>query len=64
VLETNSDNEYSLSTAALIMYNLDKYDEAKSYYDKAMKINSNLTSILSENELIVFNKLMNNKTKE
>ena len=33
-----------------ILYNLGKIDEAKLYYDKALQINANLTSILSEKE--------------
>lgn len=60
-LESNPDNEYYLSTAAFIMYNLGKDNEAKSYFEKALLINGNLTSILTEKELTVFNKLMNNK---
>ena len=51
-----------ISTAAFIIYNLKKYDNAKSYFEKALKLNSNLTSILSEKELTVFNKVMNNGT--
>ncbi len=46
------------------MYNLKKYDDARSYFEKALKINSNLTSILSEKELKTFNELMNNNTKQ
>ena len=46
------------------MYNLGKHEELKSYFKKAMQINSNLTSILSDKELTVFNKLMNNNTEE
>jgi tetratricopeptide (TPR) repeat protein len=60
VLESNSNNGNYLSPAALIIYNLKKYDEAKSYFEKALQINSNLTSILSEKKLTAFNKLMNN----
>ena len=45
---------------ALILYNVGKIEDAKLYYEKSLKINSNLTSILSEKELSVFNKLMNN----
>jgi len=44
---------------AFILYNLGKYDEAKLYYEKALKINPTLTSILSEKELTAFNKIMN-----
>ena len=51
----NPDNEYLSSTMAFILYNLGKNDEAKSYYEKSLEINANLTSILSEKELIAFN---------
>ncbi len=47
VLELNPDNGYYLSMAAFVVYNLDKYDDAKLYHEKALQINSNLTSILS-----------------
>jgi hypothetical protein len=47
-----------------ILYNLGKIDDAKLYYEKSLKIKSNLTEILTEKELIVFNKLMNNNTKQ
>ena len=47
---------------AFILYDLGKIEDAKSYFEKALQINSNLTSILSEKELTVFNKLMNNNT--
>lgn len=61
VLKSDSSNEYYLSTAAFIMYNLKKYDDAKSYFEKALKINkSYITSIMSEKELTAFHKLMNN----
>ena len=42
------------------MYNLDKLDDAKSYFEKALQIDSNLTDILEEKELTAFNKIMNN----
>jgi tetratricopeptide (TPR) repeat protein len=45
---------------AFILYNLGNIDDAKIYYEKALKINTNLPSILSEKELNIFNKLMNN----
>jgi hypothetical protein len=49
VLESNPYNEYYLSSAAaFIMYNLEKDFEAKSYFQKALEINANLTSILTE----------------
>jgi hypothetical protein len=45
-----------------ILYNLgNKIDEAKLYNEKALNINPNITSILTEKELAVFNKVMNNK---
>ena len=47
-----------------ILYNLGKIQNAKLYYEKALQINANLTSILSEKDLTVFNKLMNNNTKQ
>ena len=53
VLESNSDSEYYLSTPAFIMSNLGKMDDAKLYYEKSLEINPNITSILSEKELIV-----------
>jgi hypothetical protein len=48
---------------AFILYNLGKIEEAKLYYEKSLKINSNLTEILTVKELFVFNKLMNNSIK-
>jgi hypothetical protein len=48
---------------AFKLYNLCKYEEAKSYFEKAMQINANLTSILTEKELTTFNKIRNNNTK-
>jgi tetratricopeptide (TPR) repeat protein len=45
---------------AFILYNLGKIEDAKLYFEKSLKINPNLTSILSEEKLIAFNKLMNN----
>jgi hypothetical protein len=44
------------------MYNLGKYDDAKSYFEKAHLINGNLTSLLSEKELTVFNQVINNNS--
>jgi len=44
------------------MYNLGKYDDAKSFFEKALQINPNLTLILSEKELTAFNKVMNNNS--
>jgi len=61
----NSPNdEYLQSSMAFILYKLGKTDEAKLYYTNALQINANLTSILSDKELIVFDKLMNNITKQ
>lgn len=49
---------------AFILYNLGKIDESKSYYEKSLQINANLSELLTEKELTVFNKLMNdNNTK-
>ena len=48
---------------AFILYILGKIEEAMLYYDKSLKINPNLTEVLTEKELIVFNKLMNYITK-
>jgi hypothetical protein len=45
---------------AFILYNLGHIEDAKLYYEKALQIYANLTSILSEKELTAFNKLMNN----
>ena len=38
-----------------------KDDEARQYYEKALKINPNLTEILYEKELDEFNRIMSNK---
>ena len=46
------------------MYNLENYEDAKLYFQKALKINPNLTDILEEKELTAFNKVMNNNTKQ
>ena len=40
------------------MYDLQKYDLAKNYYDKALKIDANLTEILDDIELKAFNSVM------
>jgi tetratricopeptide (TPR) repeat protein len=47
---------------AFVLANMGKDDEAKIYYEKALKINSNLTEILYEKELDVFERVMGNKT--
>ena len=52
------------STIAFILANMGKDNEARVYYEKSLKINSNLTEILYEKELDVFNKVMGNKTTE
>ena len=58
------ENEFYLSTAALIMYNLKQYDDSKSYFENALKLNVNLTSLLSEKELLAFKKVMNSEDEE
>jgi tetratricopeptide (TPR) repeat protein len=58
---SNFDNNEDLQKImAFILYNLGKIDDAKLYYEKAFKINANLTNIMSEKELIAINKVMNN----
>ena len=52
------DDEYYLSTAAFIMHNLGKDDEAKNYHNKALEVDPNLKDILSEEELDAFNSVM------
>jgi len=46
------------------MYNLGRIEDAKSYYENALQINANLTDIMSEKELTVFNNILNNNTKQ
>ena len=58
----NPKDEYLQSTMAFILANMGKDNEARVYYEKALKINSNLTEILYEKELDVFNRVMGNKT--
>ena len=48
---------------AFILYNLGKI-EMPNYIMRNLKINPNLTSIMSKKELNVFNKLMTNNTKQ
>ena len=43
---------------------MEKDDEARFYYEEALKINPNLTEILYEDELDEFNRVMDNKTNE
>jgi tetratricopeptide (TPR) repeat protein len=57
---SNPTDEYLQSTMAYILYNLGKIKDAKLYYEKSLNINPNLTEILTEKELPIFNKLMNN----
>lgn len=57
----NPNDEYLQSTMAFVLANMGRDDEARVYYEKALKINSNLTEILSEKELAAFNKVMANK---
>ena len=45
-----------------ILYNLCQIDDGKSYYEKALQINSNLTLFLTEKELPVFKEVMNSNT--
>ena len=52
------------STMAFILANMGKDNEAILYYEKALKINPNLTEILYEKELDEFNRLMGNKTTQ
>jgi tetratricopeptide (TPR) repeat protein len=47
---------------AFILANMGKDDEARAYYEKALRINPNLTEILYEKELDLFNKVMGKKT--
>jgi Flp pilus assembly protein TadD len=58
----NPNDEYLQSTMAFILANMGKDDEARAYYEKALRINPNLTEILYEKELDLFNKVMGKKT--
>jgi tetratricopeptide (TPR) repeat protein len=58
-LESNPNNEYYLTTMAFILFNLERYDEAKEYYNRALKVEPNLTEILTDRELVAFKNLMN-----
>ena len=57
----NPKDETLQSTMAFILANMGKDDEARQYYEKALKINPNLTEILYEKELDEFNRIMGNK---
>jgi hypothetical protein len=48
---------YSVSFIMNIIFDLNIID----YYDKAFQINPNLTELLTEKELTVFSKVMNNE---
>lgn len=48
---------YSVSFIMNIIFGLNIID----YYDKAFQINPNLTELLTEKELTVFSKVMNNE---
>ena len=58
----NPNDEYLQSTMAFILANMGKDDEARIYYEKALRINPNLTEILDEKDLDLFNKVMDNIT--
>ena len=60
----NPKDETLQSTMAFILAKMGKDDEARLYYEKALKINSNLTEILYEDELDEFNRIMGNKTTQ
>jgi Flp pilus assembly protein TadD len=60
----NPKDENLQSTMAFILSNMGKDDEARVYYEKALKINPNLTEILYEKELDEFNRVMGNKTTQ
>jgi tetratricopeptide (TPR) repeat protein len=47
---------------AFILAKMEKDDEARLYYEKALKINPNLTELLYEDELDEFNRVMGKKT--
>jgi hypothetical protein len=47
-----------------ILANMGKDNEVILYYEKALKINPNLTETLYEKELDEFNRLMDDKPKE
>jgi tetratricopeptide (TPR) repeat protein len=42
---------------AFILFNLERHDEAKEYYNKALKVDPNLTEILTSGELLAYNSL-------
>ena len=58
----NPNNEYLQYTISFILANLEREDEAKTYYEKTSKINPNLAETLTvEKELDVFEIVMGNK---
>lgn len=58
----NPNQEYLQFTMSFILANLEREDKAKTYHEKALKINTNLAETLTvEKELDVFNKVMGNK---
>lgn len=58
----NPNNEYLQYTMSFLLANLEIEDEAKTYYEKTLKINPNLAETLTvEKELDVFDIVMVNK---
>lgn len=58
----NPNNEYLQYTMSFLLANLEREDEAKTYYEKTFKINPNLAETLTvEKELDVFDIVMVNK---
>lgn len=58
----NPNHEYLQYTMSFILANLEREDEAKTYYEKPLKINPNLAETLTvEKELDVFDIVMSNK---
>lgn len=58
----NPNNEYLQYTMSFLLANLEREDEAKTYYEKTLKINPNLAETLTvEKELDVFDIVMVNK---
>ncbi len=59
VASSNPDVVYLQDTTAFILYNLGKYDDAKQYYDKALRLDPNLIERLTEKEKVAFDEVMN-----